>query len=70
MQSVTVTHQAREGERLTSRSHGLRLESMSTSKPYSSVDKYTHMNNGVTRGHGRSAESGSILASADPIWDD
>lgn len=40
-QTRLVTHQARDGERLTSRSHGLRLESISTSKPYSSVDTNT-----------------------------
>lgn len=33
-----VTHQAREGDRFTSSNQGLRLESMSTSKPYSSAE--------------------------------
>lgn len=37
----SVTHQAREGERFTSNNQGLRLASMSTSKPYSSTQGNT-----------------------------
>ena len=53
----SVTHQAREGERFTSNNQGLRLESMSTSKPYSSAEENTKWIKRLPPQTGKSAET-------------